>query len=362
MARHAVPDRRRAAVRLGDPPRRPQRPPDRTALAFRVPDRDADARDRQCRRRLGGGNRRHRDGVADHRVCSALDGAPRPRRLRAADRTFHADRPRHRLRGRRPARRARRAAAGARSCSSSRRSPGRSARSTRARRRCRAGRSVAVGMQMLAAGLVLIVFASAKGEVGQVDVGAISLESWLGFAYLIVAGSLVAFTAYMWLLRNAPTSLVATYAYVNPVVAVLLGTVFLGEPLGVAHARRRRDHRRLGRDDRPHAEAEGTGRHRSTRPVAASPARARGNLNRHDLVRPPQRAGQVGRGAPRGRRGRDRPDRARRRALRRRPRAGPGRARGHARLHRLGVRAAPRRCACTARACAASPTPSSRRR
>jgi drug/metabolite transporter (DMT)-like permease len=90
----------------------------------------------------------------------------------------------------------------------------------------------AVGMQMLAAGLVLIVFAAAKGEVGAVDVGAISLKSWLGLLYLILAGSLVAFTAYMWLLRNAPTSLVGTYAYVNPVVAVLLGTVFLGEPLG----------------------------------------------------------------------------------------------------------------------------------
>jgi drug/metabolite transporter (DMT)-like permease len=92
--------------------------------------------------------------------------------------------------------------------------------------------SVAVGMQMLAAGLVLTVFAAAKGEAGQVDVGAISLESWLGLAYLVVAGSLVAFSAYMWLLRNSPTSLVGTYAYVNPVVAVLLGTVFLGEPLG----------------------------------------------------------------------------------------------------------------------------------
>ena len=91
---------------------------------------------------------------------------------------------------------------------------------------------VAVGMQMFAAGLVLITFAAAKGEVGQVDVGAISLKSWLGLAYLIVAGSLVAFSAYMWLLRNAPTSVVGTYAYVNPVVAVLLGTVFLGEPLG----------------------------------------------------------------------------------------------------------------------------------
>ena len=92
--------------------------------------------------------------------------------------------------------------------------------------------SVSVGMQMLAAGLVLTVFAAAKGDYGRLDVGAISLESWLGLLYLIVAGSLVAFSAYMWLLRNTATSLVGTYAYVNPVVAVLLGTVFLGEPLG----------------------------------------------------------------------------------------------------------------------------------
>ena len=62
--------------------------------------------------------------------------------------------------------------------------------------------------------------------------GRVSLESWLGLAYLVVAGSLIAFTAYMWLLRNAPTALVGTYAYVNPFVAVLLGTVVLGEPLG----------------------------------------------------------------------------------------------------------------------------------
>ena len=91
---------------------------------------------------------------------------------------------------------------------------------------------VAVGMQMLAAGLVLIVFAAAKGEVGQVDVAAVSVESWLGLLYLILAGSLITYTAYMWLLRNTATALVGTYAYVNPVVAVLLGTVFLGEPLG----------------------------------------------------------------------------------------------------------------------------------
>ena len=90
---------------------------------------------------------------------------------------------------------------------------------------------VGVAMQMLAGGLMLTAFSAATGEVARVHPAAISLESWLGLAYLVVAGSLFAFTAYMWLLRAAPTSLVGTYAYVNPVVAVLLGTVLLGEPL-----------------------------------------------------------------------------------------------------------------------------------
>jgi drug/metabolite transporter (DMT)-like permease len=91
---------------------------------------------------------------------------------------------------------------------------------------------VAASMQMLAGGAVLVVVSAAAGEFGQVHPGQVSLESWLGLAYLVVAGSLVAFTAYMWLLRNAPTALVGTYAYVNPVVAVGLGTLVLGEPLG----------------------------------------------------------------------------------------------------------------------------------
>jgi drug/metabolite transporter (DMT)-like permease len=91
---------------------------------------------------------------------------------------------------------------------------------------------VAAAMQMLAGGLILTVVSGISGELGDVHPGQISLESWLGLAYLVAAGSLVAFTAYMWLLRNAPTSLVGTYAYVNPFVAVLLGTVVLGEPLG----------------------------------------------------------------------------------------------------------------------------------
>jgi drug/metabolite transporter (DMT)-like permease len=90
---------------------------------------------------------------------------------------------------------------------------------------------VAAAMQMLAGGLMLAVVAAVSGELGRVHPEAISLESWLGLAYLVVAGSLLGFTAYMWLLRAAPTSLVGTYAYVNPVVAVLLGTALLGEPL-----------------------------------------------------------------------------------------------------------------------------------
>ncbi len=90
---------------------------------------------------------------------------------------------------------------------------------------------VSAAMQMLAGGVMLTVVAAAGGELGRVHPSAISLESWLGLAYLVVAGSLLGFTAYMWLLRVAPTSLVGTYAYVNPVVAVLLGTVLLGESL-----------------------------------------------------------------------------------------------------------------------------------
>ncbi|HSS73165.1 MAG TPA: EamA family transporter [Gaiellaceae bacterium] len=90
---------------------------------------------------------------------------------------------------------------------------------------------VAAAMQMTAGGLILAVVSAASGEASGFHVSQVSLESWLGLAYLVVAGSLVAYTAYMWLLREVSTSLVGTYAYVNPVVAVLLGTVILGEPL-----------------------------------------------------------------------------------------------------------------------------------
>jgi drug/metabolite transporter (DMT)-like permease len=90
---------------------------------------------------------------------------------------------------------------------------------------------VAAAMQMTAGGLILAVVSAVSGEASGFHVSQVSLESWLGLAYLVVAGSLTAYTAYMWLLREVPTSLVGTYAYVNPVVAVMLGTVVLGEPL-----------------------------------------------------------------------------------------------------------------------------------
>jgi drug/metabolite transporter (DMT)-like permease len=88
---------------------------------------------------------------------------------------------------------------------------------------------VGTAMQMLCGGAVLTVIGIAGGELGRVDIAAISLESLLGLGWLIVFGSLVGFSAYVWLLRVTRTSLVGTYAYVNPVVAVLLGWALLGE-------------------------------------------------------------------------------------------------------------------------------------
>jgi drug/metabolite transporter (DMT)-like permease len=81
--------------------------------------------------------------------------------------------------------------------------------------------------EMAAGGLALLAAGFGRGET--LHLGAVSRASWLGLAYLILFGSLVAFTSYVWLLGNAPISLVGTYAYVNPAVAVLLGVAFAGE-------------------------------------------------------------------------------------------------------------------------------------
>ena len=88
-------------------------------------------------------------------------------------------------------------------------------------------RSTAV--QMLCGGAAMTAVSLVAGEGGDVRWSAISAKSALAFAYLVVAGSLAAFTAYVWLLRHAPISQVSTYAYVNPIVAIALGAVVLGE-------------------------------------------------------------------------------------------------------------------------------------
>jgi drug/metabolite transporter (DMT)-like permease len=92
---------------------------------------------------------------------------------------------------------------------------------------------VSTAMQMLAGGGLQILAGTALGELGRVELGAVSTRSLLAVAYLVVFGSLAAFTAYSWLLRNVPTALASTYAYVNPLVAVALGWALLGEQVTV---------------------------------------------------------------------------------------------------------------------------------
>jgi drug/metabolite transporter (DMT)-like permease len=87
------------------------------------------------------------------------------------------------------------------------------------------------GMEMLSGGALLALVGLAKGE--RIDPAAVSGRSLLAVAFLIVFGSLIAYSCYVWLLKVAPTELVGTYAYVNPVIAVLLGAVFLGEQITI---------------------------------------------------------------------------------------------------------------------------------
>lgn len=87
-------------------------------------------------------------------------------------------------------------------------------------------------IEMLVGGTLLVLLGAATGELGRVHLASITTSSLLGLAYLIFGGSLVGYTAYTWLLRVAPTSLVGTYAYVNPLVALLLGALIGKEALG----------------------------------------------------------------------------------------------------------------------------------
>jgi drug/metabolite transporter (DMT)-like permease len=88
---------------------------------------------------------------------------------------------------------------------------------------------VSTGWQMLLGGLAIVAVGLALGEAPEVDPAAFSTRSVLALGYLVVFGSWVAYTAYAWLLQNAPISKVSTYAYVNPVVAIVLGFLILDE-------------------------------------------------------------------------------------------------------------------------------------
>src|SRR5579864_9339516 len=86
--------------------------------------------------------------------------------------------------------------------------------------------------QMLSGGVLLMIAAGLLGEVRGFHMRAVSRQAWFALAYLIVAGSIVAFTAYVWLIHHESPTRVGTYAYVNPVVAVLVGYFFGGEAMG----------------------------------------------------------------------------------------------------------------------------------
>lgn len=90
---------------------------------------------------------------------------------------------------------------------------------------------VGAGMEMLCGGVVQFAVGSALGEFAGLHASQFSGASLWALAYLATFGSIVAFSCYVWLIRNAPTSLVATYAFVNPVVAVTLGATLLNEPI-----------------------------------------------------------------------------------------------------------------------------------
>jgi len=93
-------------------------------------------------------------------------------------------------------------------------------------------KAMSSGAQMFAGGVLLMGTAFALGEFRGFHMQAVSTKAWLALAYLIVAGSIIGFTAYVWLIHHESPTKVGTYAYVNPVVAVLVGYFLGGEPLG----------------------------------------------------------------------------------------------------------------------------------
>jgi drug/metabolite transporter (DMT)-like permease len=96
-----------------------------------------------------------------------------------------------------------------------------------------ASKAMSSGAQMLVGGILLAFAAAALGEFHNFHLSTVSRGAWLALAYLIVAGSIVGFTAYVWLIHHESPTKVGTYAYVNPVVAVLVGYFLGGEALGL---------------------------------------------------------------------------------------------------------------------------------
>lgn len=90
---------------------------------------------------------------------------------------------------------------------------------------------LAAGMQMLAGGAALLLVGAAAGEWSRISIGAIHARSLVALAYLILFGSLIGLTAYLWLLQVSTPAKAATYAYVNPVIAILIGAALGDEPL-----------------------------------------------------------------------------------------------------------------------------------
>lgn len=90
---------------------------------------------------------------------------------------------------------------------------------------------LAASLEMLAGGAALLLLGTLTGEWARLDLASVTPSAWLGLGYLVIFGSLVAFVAYTWLLKVAPTPLVATYAYVNPLVAIFVGNWLAHEPL-----------------------------------------------------------------------------------------------------------------------------------
>lgn len=88
-------------------------------------------------------------------------------------------------------------------------------------------------MQLLCGGAALLIASLLRGEFDGFSLWRVSSSSWAALVYLTLAGSVVAFTAYVWLLDHAPAPVVATYTFVNPIIAVGLGWAALGEQLSL---------------------------------------------------------------------------------------------------------------------------------